>query len=165
MNQSLILLRHSQRQGASDQLTQHGLEQSKNRGNFFFQLYGSEVTLLSSPKSRCLQSLERICTLSQKAPRVIEELSERFPVEDAQDFKKRVDQSLYRILSHQSEFPIILCSHSDWLSVAATHLLDLDISFLEGSWVRLSKEAAGWTLKELIFSDVEFELLKKGLPS
>lgn len=160
MNQSLILLRHAQRQGLDDALTEHGKRQVEERGHFFFQVFGDQMDLMSSPKQRCLQSLETLGSLCKKPLQINEDLSERLDFEDSKAFEKRVQNALESRLSKSSWATTIICSHSDWLFVGAKYLLDLQIQFLEGSWIHLVRDQSKWILKDFVSTDKDFQIMR-----
>ncbi len=75
-------------------------------------------TLLSSPKKRAQMTLE---PLSQylKLPLLIEEqLDQHHADESENDFKNRIKQVINNLEKGKWEAPVLLCSHSDWLSLA-----------------------------------------------
>lgn len=160
MNQSLILLRHGQRQGFDDALTEHGKRQVEERCHFLFQAFGDQIDFMSSPKQRCLQSLETLSSLCKKPALIVEDLSERFDSEDSKAFEKRVKNSLETRFLNSTSSITLICSHSDWLFVAAKFLLDLQIQFLEGSWAQLQKNQDQWILKDFVSSDEDFQIMK-----
>lgn len=160
MNQSLILLRHGQRQGSDDAITEYGKKQAEERGRFFFQAFGGQIDLMSSPKQRCLQSLEALSSLCKKPPQIVEDFSERFDFEDSRTFEKRVQSALEASLLKSSSAITLICSHSDWLFVGAKYLLDLQLQFLEASWIYLVRDQSKWILKDFVSSDEDFQIMK-----
>lgn len=157
MTQRLILFRHAWRLSMSDSLRPEANEQISRRAEYFKALLeNSSVHFMSSPKSRCKESIQPICRALGSDFELNSDLEERRPSEDFRSFVSRVHLSLAHCIESVKADFLFLCSHSDWLYEAILYLSDLRISLSEACWCILKKEKNEWILEDLVGTESEF---------
>lgn len=145
MAKTLVLIRHAHRDTTKRELDNglddKGREQAKAIRRFFSERFSVEdfkngLWLASSPKLRCMETL-------QPAAKVAERTVDAHPDLDEGTMKegeKGLDLRVQRVLQEWSQSKIgltVLCSHGDWLPLAAYRLLGLHLEPKKGSWLEL----------------------------
>jgi broad specificity phosphatase PhoE len=142
LEKTLILIRHAHRDTSErdldNGLSKKGMIQARNLAKKFERLSVTEpVLLLSSPKLRCIQTLDPIAKLSQVPIEKNALLIEKDESERMSHLQARVDHFLN--IWKKSKSPITLvCSHGDWLPLAFQGLLGIEAEFKKGSWAEIS---------------------------
>ena len=77
-------------------------------------------TILSSPKLRSLMTIEPLSIKLQRKPIIQESLDQMRSGESESIFHDRVENFLKKLEQGTWASPILLCSHSDWLSMAVS---------------------------------------------
>jgi broad specificity phosphatase PhoE len=131
----LVLVRHAHRDTSQGRLRDNGLSAKGWRQADKFAAWAVEslpldrTALASSPKLRCLETLEPL----SRPIRRWESLGEqRFRESDAA-FRKRVASALQAALRNNAK-AVVLCSHGDWLPVAAEVLTGRPLDWKKGAW-------------------------------
>lgn len=143
---TLILVRHAHRDNSHRELdnglTEKGKKQAQWVRKFALGRMKEEnwdkgkIQLISSPKVRCVETLEPLgksLELKVQASADLIEMQNRETVE-------QMDQRIHRFLRDwtSKSMPItIICSHGDWLPLAAFHLLGVSIDFKKGTWAEI----------------------------
>jgi len=148
MAKTLILVRHGHRDNSKRELdnglTDKGREQGQRIRRFFtdrFQLedYSRGLWLVSSPKLRCIETLQPLAKHVDRKVDIHPGLDEQTGRESALIFQNRVHAFLNEWT--QSAMPLtVLCSHGDWLPAAVYHLLGIAPEVKKGSWLELEWE-------------------------
>ena len=131
----LILVRHAHRDTSLGRERDNGLSGKGWRQAAAFATWASEslpresVALLSSPKRRCLETFDPL----GRSVRVWPSLGEQRARESDAAFRKRVARAL-RAALRQPVKAVLLCSHGDWLPVAADVLLGRPLDWRKGAW-------------------------------
>jgi broad specificity phosphatase PhoE len=140
----LIFVRHAHRDTARGRQRDNGLSKKGRRQalavrNFFQSRFGknTEAALLSSPKRRCLETLQPLADLLGTEIQVQSDLEERQPKESLPKFGKRVQQ-VCGTLRKSRERVVVVCSHGDWLPTACEKITGLAIHLNKGGWMEFS---------------------------
>ncbi len=159
----LILIRHAHRE-VSDRSQDNGLsskgkQQARLLHRFFNRRFSpshsqdlvkADWVLYSSPKLRCVQTLEPWQEGSGLKVEVKEELDEQRPGEVGEDFIERVRDALNFLAAMSPSKNVILCSHGDWLPVAAHILTGCSVELKKGAWLELEPALDQWRLRWLV---------------
>lgn len=145
MAKTLILVRHAHRDNSRRErdngLTAKGHAQARNLRKFFAARFGvkgpkGSLWLVSSPKVRCLQTLEPLAKITGRPVDVHPWLDEQGPRETHECMVERVHAFLDE-WTHSRVSTTVLCSHGDWLPMAAFHLLGIPLEQKKGGWLEL----------------------------
>jgi broad specificity phosphatase PhoE len=148
----LILIRHAHRdvtyKSSDNGLSQTGLKQALRLEKELGHLFEKEEPLfLSSPKKRCVETLE---PLAKKFGKKVK--TEDFLIEEAAD-ETRADL-LDRIFSFidlwKEKCPKVtfVCSHGDWLPEAVQIMTRKDMDFVKSGWAIFTLQSDQVTLRE-----------------
>lgn len=150
----LFLLRHAHRDeadyGRDNGLSEKGLKQAQEVADALQQkLKASPARLESSPKRRCLETLEPLAQKLGVSFEVSDELEERRSDEDTRALEGRI-QSKIQSWAESKEPVSLFCSHGDWIPIALKQILDIEYQIKKAHWVALDFDSEGhWSLQEL----------------
>ncbi len=141
----LILIRHAHRdtkdRSLDNGLSRKGRAQAKALSRHFAKSYSKRASkegllLLSSPKLRCVQTVEGIAILGKT--RVIQSLalSEQGAKESRLAFDKRI-QSVLKWWKNHAPALTLVCSHGDWLPLAIERAAGGRVEMSKGAWAEL----------------------------
>ncbi len=150
---TLVLVRHAHRDtddpSADNGLTPKGRKQAEAIRHFFKERFGKkDAALLSSPKKRCLQTLEPLADRLETPLTVDERLLEGGDLEG----KTSAFLSWWR---GRSPDLVVACSHGDWIPLFLKRAIGVETPLKKGGWVELS-------LKE---GETRLECLMQELPA
>lgn len=150
MQKTLILIRHAHRDNTQRELdnalSEKGREQAKLIKRFFTERFskdelGKGLWLVSSPKIRCVETLQPIAKVMERQVDVHPGLDEASARESIKAFETRIQSFLHEW--QESKIPMtILCSHGDWLPTAVGQLMGIQQDFKKGAWLELETEGA-----------------------
>ncbi|MGE4232867.1 MAG: phosphoglycerate mutase family protein [Bacteriovoracia bacterium] len=145
MNKQLILLRHGHRQKISfdNGLSEKGQKQAKAISKFFSHRFSEKPMLVSSPKKRCLETLDPLSKEYKREIEILAFLDEGGALEDkAIGFRKWIE----------TEAPdlVVACSHGDVLPTIIQNLTGARVDLKKGSWTHILIHHSGNRLFELI---------------
>lgn len=141
IEKSLILIRHAHRntekQNQDNGLTDKGRGQAENAAQTLSRIFaGTQPTFQSSPKKRCMETLtpvaERFGSKVTRNPLLLEQEEN----ESSTKFENRIRKFLNEWKEGTTEVTFI-CSHGDWLPVAAEMLIEAPCEFKKGGWVEI----------------------------
>lgn len=142
----MILVRHAHRDNSRRELdnglTEKGRKQAQWIRKFALGRIKAEgwekprVSLYSSPKVRCVETLEPLAKSLEIKIQQTSDLIEMQNKESLEQMDQRIHHFFHEWNTKGSEV-MIACSHGDWLPMAAYHLLGASIDFKKGSWVEL----------------------------
>jgi broad specificity phosphatase PhoE len=164
MAKTLILVRHGHRDTARRELdnglSDKGREQARAIRRFFTDRFKPDdfkrgLWLVSSPKVRCVETLQPLAKEINRPVDIHPALDEQGSKESAKAFLDRVHGFLQEWEQSPSELTV-LASHGDWLPVAIGHLLGLPQEVKKGSWLELEKVDGGAALRWYIPSFKHF---------
>lgn len=147
MNKTLILIRHAHRETIDRELDNglsgKGRDQAKSLKRFFAGRFSHQemkqgLWLVSSPKRRCLETLDPIARAVERRIDIHPGLDEQRAQESVASLTERVQRFLHDWSRHQVPLTVV-CSHGDWLPHAAHHLLGVFQEVKKGSWLEI-----GW---------------------
>lgn len=148
MAKTLILIRHGHRDNSRSELdnglTDKGREQAQRIRRFFSERFQPEaysrgLWLVSSPKVRCIETLQPLAKHLDRKVDIHPGLDEQNGREGSAAFEKRVHGFLHEWT--QSAMPLtVLCSHGDWLPAAVQKMLGVAPQVKKGSWLELEWE-------------------------
>ncbi len=145
MQKTLVLVRHAHRDNSKREvdngLDEKGREQAKALKKFFSERFskdelGKGLWLVSSPKLRCIETLQPIAKSMDRAVDVHPSLDEQSARENLKAFEARI-QGFLREWMESKVLLTVLCSHGDWLPLAAQQLVGVPQSFKKGAWLEL----------------------------
>lgn len=165
MAKTLVLIRHAHRDTTRRELDNglddKGRDQAKAIKRFFNSRFGSYDTqkglwLVSSPKVRCVETLQPAAKSIQRTVDIHPGLDEQSGKEPSGAFEKRVEGFLSEWANSNMELTV-LCSHGDWLPLAIRRLLPgVHFEPKKGAWFELEWESGLATLKWCIPSFKSF---------
>lgn len=92
-------------------------------------------SIISSPKKRALMTVEPLAEKYGLNIEVVEDLDQMSRHESEKDFKSRINTLLNKIAEGHWSSKLLLCTHSDWLAMAAqiiaTDALNLDYKMFQ----------------------------------
>jgi len=142
LKKTLILVRHAHRdtsdKNADNGLSDRGKKQAKIFSDTIEKMHKkSKPLFLSSPKQRCVETLEPLAEFFDVKIKVHPELDEQADHETPSQFKKRVVRF---VTEWKNDFPelTIACSHGDWLPFAVEELIGVTADFEKGGWAEFS---------------------------
>ncbi len=145
MQKTLILIRHAHRDNSKRELDngldEKGREQAKLIKKFFTERFSKSdleggLWLVSSPKLRCVETLLPIAKAVDQEVDRHPGLDEQIDRESLKVFETRIHSFLHE-WSEAKVALTLLCSHGDWLPLAAERLLGFQQSFKKGAWLEL----------------------------
>jgi broad specificity phosphatase PhoE len=131
----LVLLRHAHRDTSAGRGRDNGLSSKGWRQAAAFAAWAGKSLPLdrtifaSSPKVRCLETLAPLARPVRSWP----SLGEQRGRESDAAFRKRVALALRAALRKKAKV-VVLCSHGDWLPVAAELLTGRSLDWRKGAW-------------------------------
>lgn len=156
---TLILIRHAHRDTSNrnldNGLSDKGQKQVKRLVKYFQKRFRyeewsvSNIKFESSPKLRCVQTLQPLAQIV--GSQVIEqaELSEQNPNESFAKFQARLQNYLKRWI--ESDIPVlVVCGHGDTLPLMVFHLLGTAVDFKKAGFLELEWESGQAHLKQYI---------------
>lgn len=155
MQKTLILVRHAHRDNSRRELDNglddKGRDQAKALKKFFSERFSKDafeggLWLVSSPKVRCLETLEPIAKSVERKVDAHPALDEQGGRETAAAFEARVAAFLKEWRASHAAYTI-LCSHGDWLPAALRLLMGVGASFKKGSWLEIEWDGESPELK------------------
>jgi broad specificity phosphatase PhoE len=150
----LVFVRHAHRdtsiREADNGLSEKGWEQARAVAKLFEERFGDEKpVLLSSPKTRCRETLEPLSERVGVRIQIDPLLVEQEAGESSKDLSRRIDAFLERWKKNPPEI-LVACSHGDWLPLAIEELVDETVDLKKGAWAEISLKSEKPKLKELI---------------
>jgi broad specificity phosphatase PhoE len=110
-------LRHGRRDGFGDvPLNEEGRKQAQNLSED--NSLGQVSRIISSPKNRALMTVQPLAQLTQLEVEISKALDQMAPRETDSHFQKRIEDFLNQLKQGDAHAKIVICSHSDWLSMA-----------------------------------------------
>jgi len=146
MKKTLILLRHAHRDNSvrskDNGLSEKGQRQSKWIRKFADKRFSKKdvhdlkAQLVSSPKLRCVETLQPVAELWDLSLTVRKDLDEMLDRESTADFRARI--LTFKDWWVNEAPPLLFVStHGDWLPVATDAFLGLPIVMKKGAWLEL----------------------------
>jgi broad specificity phosphatase PhoE len=155
MSKTLVMIRHAHRDTSRRELDNglddKGREQAKAVKRFFSDRFGDfdqakGLWLVSSPKLRCQETLLPIAKEVGRPVDVHPGLDEQSAKESSNAFANRI-AGFFKEWAQADRDLTILCSHGDWLPLAAFRLLSLNLDLKKGSWFEIDWNGGQTTLK------------------
>lgn len=164
MNKTLVLIRHGHRDNSRRELDngldEKGREQAKSIKRFFMSRFAQDdlkggLWIVSSPKIRCVETLQPLAKALDRTVDVHPGLDEQGPREAGSGIEARVQNFLAEWKRSESDITVV-SSHGDWLPMAGMRLLGLSIEPKKGSWLEIAGDSSFQTLKWYIPSFKHF---------
>lgn len=144
-SKKLIFIRHAHRD-VLGRSTDHGLSEKGKRQSelirdqLMTQYSLKDCVLYSSPKLRCIETLNPLAEALNHRIQILSSLDERHSHESETELKKRIQHFLSEWKN--SEHAITLaCSHGDWLPLAVHQLTTTYADFEKGEWAEISLDS------------------------
>jgi broad specificity phosphatase PhoE len=135
---TLILVRHAHRDkalpDADNGLSDRGKKQASLLSKYFKRAFDdARPEIYSSPKKRCIETVEKIAKRAEREIQIVDCLNES---ETQADLIRRVTE--FMRLLQQSRAPLIVASsHGDWIPVFLDKILGIPIDLEKGAWAQL----------------------------
>jgi len=146
LNKTLIILRHAHRDTAKGTSQNNGLsEKGRRQVRYLFDFYFERFPdlenprLVSSPKRRCMETLEPLARKLERKLQVDPLLDERKPSETLAQFKQRIRQFKKAWLKSPEKLTV-LCGHGDWIPLFLKEAVGAEIHLKKGGWAELERE-------------------------
>lgn len=146
MNKTIVFLRHAHRdtedRRVDNGLTEKGQKQAKRIAAFYQSRFPkkdyetSDILLLTSPKLRCLETIQPLEAISGVKVKETPELHEGLGTETYDEFASRVIE-FCEWWKAEAPTLTVVCSHGDWLPIAVHHILGSVVYFKKGGWLEL----------------------------
>lgn len=154
MAKILVLIRHAHRDvnfhADNNSLSEKGRLQADRLARFFSDRFGENserVTLISSPKQRCQETLLPIARRINQDVLVDPLLDEEGAAPPRLDV--RVGQFLENWRRGHAGLTLA-CSHGDWLPIAIHRLLGLHVEPLKASWIEVEDQLGSILLRWMV---------------
>lgn len=152
---TLVIIRHAHRDkpeghAADNGVSEKGRKQAARVAGFFERRFeGAVPLLLSSPKRRCIETLEPIAEATSAPIQVDPALDEDGDLEGKiSDFLSRWRKT--------GEPLTVISSHGDWIPVFFQEVLGHSIDLDKGGWAEIEWDASGprltWLVQSLKFA-------------
>jgi broad specificity phosphatase PhoE len=137
----LVFIRHAHRdtslRSRDNGLSDKGHKQARALVRIFeerVKAEASKIKLFSSPKKRCIETLERIADVDDLKIEISPLLDEQLDGESDTKFRARVTEFMNQVKSKYKNDDdwVLVCSHGDWLPLV---LGDVQIS--KGCWAQV----------------------------
>ncbi len=158
MSKTLILIRHAHRD-TEDPSRDNGLsEKGKNQVEDLVRYFetwvkrehdGVKVKCFSSPKKRCVQTLEPVARVLDRHLEIDARISEVSPLETEFQVKARLESFLEEWRTKNSEVTLV-CSHGDAIPVMVQMLTGARIGIKKAGFVQIEGVAGDFFLTALI---------------
>lgn len=136
-----VFIRHAHRDTSQRELdnglSKKGMKQARALGRQFKKRFGKspgKIRLVSSPKRRCIETIEPISKLTRQKIEISDLILEEQPGETQATLKKRVTRFLREF---EGSTPVVLCSHGDWMPLALEELCGAHADLKKGSWAEI----------------------------
>ena len=156
MKKKLILVRHAHRNvidPADDNgLSEKGKKQADAICNYFLKSFGkkSDPQLLSSPRTRCQETLAPLAKKLELESKILHLLDEGAQTKHG-PLEKRIEEFLAWWRDEAPAF-VMACSHGDWIPVFFGMAIREDLNLKKSGWAELELKDGKMTLKNVIQS-------------
>ncbi len=153
-NKLIIIIRHAHRSkkvgpDEDNGLSKKGFVQAKQIQNHFNRVFGKEVpVIISSPKRRCIETVERIAI--ERGSEVI--CSSQ--LDEGGDLKKKTNLFIKQ-LSNMKAPLVVACSHGDIIPILIKGLIGVELILDKGAWAQFEYEEDDFNLR-WIFQNFNF---------
>ena len=154
MKKTLILVRHAHRntedRSKDNGLSEKGQLQVKKLTKFAKRrLVGTQVTFLTSPKKRCIETLLPL-TKELGVKLVIDDrLDEHGRLENQALFTARIEEFMDH-WKFDSEGVLVVCTHGDWIPVMIEKLTGSKTGLKKAGWAEIEHLGVGAILTWLV---------------
>lgn len=142
MVKTLIIIRHAHREklsvGPSDNgLSPKGQKQAKSLTQYFDKKFGDVAAVFySSPKKRCIETIEPIAKSVKATIKVLDSLDESDTQKQLQSRVRQFEEFWMAL-----DAPLIVaCSHGDWIPAFTQKIVGKSIDLDKGGWIELKLE-------------------------
>lgn len=143
MNRTLVIIRHAHRdtsrgQGINNGLSDRGRRQVRKLFDHYFERFPEleKPLFLTSPKKRCVETLEPLARKLERKLNTEPLLEERGTRETSAEFKRRIRRFKKNWLESK-EMLTVICSHGDWIPLFLKELLGASIQLKKGAWAEV----------------------------
>ena len=151
MQKTLILIRHAHRDNSRRELdnglSEKGKDQARAIKRFFTERFskddmGRGLWLASSPKLRCVETLQPVAKSVDRPVDVHPGVDEQGLRESTKAFEARV-LAFIKEWQESDMGLTLLCSHGDWLPLASAQLLGAPVEMKKGGWLEFVLQGTG----------------------
>jgi broad specificity phosphatase PhoE len=145
----LVLVRHAHRDTVSKKadngLSPKGQKQALRLEVELASKFEEKPLLISSPKKRCIETLEPLAEKLGQEVDIEPLLDEESPNEKSADFLDRI-KAFANWWKTQAPKITIACSHGDWLPETVGLITGREADFVKSGWLLLTLESNGKVL-------------------
>lgn len=153
------MVRHAHRdkpfgRAADNGLSPKGKKQARRDAKALLKrLTDNDVELVSSPKLRCLETLEPLAARLEKtidtSPLLLEESEEG----EAPNIEERIAKFINDVKRSPASITVA-CSHGDWIPMALDQLFGIELTLKKGAWAEIEFASGKPKLTWLVQSPV-----------
>lgn len=150
----LVIIRHAHRNKRylDNGLSQKGKKQTVALMKYFRIMYKKKnITILSSPKRRCVETVEPLSQLQKKAIVITKDLDE------GGSLARNVSR-FFRAWKKKTSELTVICSHGDWISQALRAWTGASVELSKGGLIELRLNKGQMTI-ERILQNTDLETL------
>lgn len=153
----LIIVRHAHRdkpaplgRKADNGISKKGRGQAKKVARLYTKLLGrQQAELISSPKVRCVETLQPLAKNLKTKIATHKALDEQSDEETVEDYRETVAQFIKGWMKSKSPVTIV-CSHGDWIPLALDVLLGAGFELKKGGWAQFEYGQKKFDLKMIV---------------
>ena len=146
----LFIVRHAHRDTTNKMLdnglSEKGRGQSKKiRDSLSRELGEDQVIILSSPKARCIETLEPLAEALGIEIEIDPKLDEHGPSETTASFRERT-KIFAEFIGKKKFHRMVICSHGDWIPEFTAFILGKGIDLEKAGMIELRYFSKAWHL-------------------
>jgi len=142
---TLIVVRHahrdkSQGRARDNGLSKKGWKQAKEFTQYFERWYGGiPAKILSSPKVRCVETVQAAADIQGIKVEIAKLLDEQGARESEKAYKARV-KKFFKQWEKSKDAVLVICSHGDWIPTFFDEAFGLEISLKKGDFLEIESQ-------------------------
>lgn len=153
MNKTVLVVRHAHRNksftSSDNGLSEKGEKQAKRLGKYFENNFKpKEFRFLSSPKKRCLETIEPLAGAGSRDVKVLPLLDEGGNLENK-------TQAFLEWCKKSKRSFLVVCSHGDWIPIFLEKATGIPVELSKGAMAELVIEDEKIQLRQVI-QDFDF---------
>lgn len=152
-----IIVRHAHRdkpaplgRKADNGVSDKGKVQAKKVAKLYKKLLGSQkAELISSPKVRCVETLEPLAKKLKAKIAIDKALDEQSEEDSVEAYRESVGDFI-KVWMKSKSLVTIVCSHGDWIPLALEILLGAGFELKKGGWAQFEYGQKKFELKMIV---------------
>jgi broad specificity phosphatase PhoE len=145
LSKVLVIVRHAHRDKSEGREVDNGISKKGEKQalavrDFYVSRYPETVPrILSSPKKRCVETVEPLAKVMKTKVESCEyllEQQEEPKLESNKQFLARID-ALFKLWKEDDSELMVVCSHGDWIPVAVRQMFGIESDLKKGGWIEI----------------------------